>query len=296
MPTAGRDVLLLDGATGTELDRRGVDVSLPLWSARALVTAPQVVKEIHCEYLRAGAGAITANTFRTHARTLAREPGTPGTPGAAELSRRAVEIARAARDELAPAALVMGSVAPLEDCYSPQLAPDADTCLGEHTELIGTLLDAGVDRILIETMNNLTEARAAMSAARRLAGDRWLVSFCVKTDGPPGTLLSGEPIATIRDELRDAPAVGVNCVAAPAVETQVEHLRAILPDTTRIIAYANIGYADDAGNWVATDAVEPESYAAYAMSWVRAGASVVGGCCGTTPATIRAVGRCLRSE
>ncbi len=292
-PTAGRNVLLLDGATGSELDRRGVDVSLPLWSARALITEPQAVTEIHREYLRAGAEAITANTFRTHTRTLARENGAPG---AAELSRRAVQIARAARDEHGPGALVLGSVAPLEDCYRPDLAPDADACRREHAELIGALVDAGVDRILIETMNNLTEARAAMSAARRLAGSRWLVSFCMKSAGPPGTLLSGEPIAMILDELRDAPAVGVNCVAAPSVETQVEHLRAMLPDTTRIIAYANIGYADDAGNWVATDAVAPESYATYAMSWVRAGATIIGGCCGTTPATIRAVGRCLRSE
>ncbi len=299
VPTTGRDVLLLDGATGTELDRRGVDISLPLWSARALITAPQVVEEIHREYLRAGAGAITANTFRTHARTLAREPGTPGTPGApgaAELSRRAVEIARAARDEHSPGALVLGSVAPLEDCYRPELAPDADACRREHAELIAGLVDAGVDRILIETMNNLTEARAAINAARQLAGDRWMVSFCMRNDGPPGTLLSGEPITMMLDELRDAPAVGVNCVAAPSVEAQVKHLRAMLPDTTAIIAYANIGHADGAGLWVATDAVEPESYAAYAMSWVRAGASIVGGCCGTTPATIRAVGRCLRSK
>ena len=291
--TTGRDILLLDGATGSELDRRGVDVSLPLWSARAMITAPEVVAEIHRDYLLAGADAITANTFRTHARTLARESGGPA---GAELSRRAVEITRAVRDEHSPGALVMGSVAPLEDCYRPELAPDADACRREHAELIGTLLDAGVDRILIETMNNLTEARAAVSAARQLAGDRWMVSFCMKSAGPPGTLLSGEPIAMILDELRDAPAVGVNCVAAPSVEAQVTYLRAMLPETTAIIAYANIGYADDAGNWVATDAVEPQRYAEYALKWVRAGASIVGGCCGTTPATIRAVGRCLRSE
>ena len=137
----GRDVLLLDGATGSELDRRCVDVSLPLWSARALISEPQAIAEIHREYLRAGAEAITANTFRTHARTLARESGVPG---AAELSRRAVQIARAARDEHAPGALVLGSVAPLEDCYRPDLAPDADACRREHAELIGPLVDAGV--------------------------------------------------------------------------------------------------------------------------------------------------------
>lgn len=288
-------VLLLDGATGTELERRGVDISLPLWSARALITSPAVLAGIHRDYLLAGAEAITANTFRTHRRTLARERA-PGIPGAAELTRRAVEIARAARDEHKPGALVLGSVAPLEDCYRPDLAPDADACAREHAELIGTLVEAGVDRILIETMNNLTEARAAVDAARRLAGDGWMVSFCTRSTGPPGTLLSGEPIAAILDELHDASAVGVNCVAAPALEAQVAALRARLPATTRIIAYANIGYADQAGNWVTTDAVAPDRYAAYAETWVEAGASVIGGCCGTTPETIRAVSRLVRCQ
>jgi len=207
------------------------------------------------------------------------------------LTRAAVEIARACRDEHKPGALVLGSVAPLEDCYRPDLAPDADACAREHAELIGTLVEAGVDQILIETMNNLTEARAAVDAARRLAGDGWMVSFCTRSTGPPGTLLSGEPIAAILDELHDASAVGVNCVAAPALEAQVAALRARLPATTRIIAYANIGYADQAGNWVTTDAVAPDRYAAYAANWVEAGASVIGGCCGTTPQTIRAVSR-----
>ena len=70
-------MLILDGATGTELDRRGVDVTLPLWSARALVDAPEVLEEVHADYLRAGADVIVTNTFRTHERSLARA-GLPG--------------------------------------------------------------------------------------------------------------------------------------------------------------------------------------------------------------------------
>jgi homocysteine S-methyltransferase len=123
-----------------------------------------------------------------------------------------------------------------------------------------------------------------------------MVSFCTRSTGPPGTLLSGEPIAAILDELHDAWAVGVNCVAAPAIEAQVVTLRVRLPATTRIIAYANIGYADQAGNWVTTDAVAPDRYAEFAASWIEAGASVIGGCCGTTPETIRAVSRSLRRQ
>ncbi|MEE8459837.1 MAG: homocysteine S-methyltransferase family protein [Phycisphaerales bacterium] len=285
----GRQVMILDGATGTELDRRGVDISLPLWSARALITAPDVLAAVHRDYLDAGADAITANTFRTNRRTLALEPSAHGALDADELTIKAVRIARAVRDEHKPGALVLGSVAPLEDCYRPDRAPGADDCAREHADLIETLVAAGVDRVLIETMNNLTETRAAADAARRLAPGRWMVSFCMDTAAPPGTLLSGEPIEAILDELRDAAAVGVNCVAAPEVVRQVEFLRKQLPDAVSIIAYANIGHADDRGNWVPTDAVNPDRYADYAASWVSAGASIVGGCCGTSPATIAAV-------
>jgi S-methylmethionine-dependent homocysteine/selenocysteine methylase len=91
------------------------------------------------------------------------------------------------------------------------------------------------------------------------------------------------------ETLHDAHAVGVNCVAAPRVEAEVRFLREALPERVRIMAYANIGYADNAGNWVITDALEPAAYARYARRWIEAGATIVGGCCGTTPDTIRAL-------
>jgi len=283
----GSKILLLDGATGTELDRRGVDIGLPLWSARALLEAPDVLAEIHREYLEAGAGAITTNTFRTHRRSL--DKAGIGRRGPEGYTRRAVELAREACHDVNPDALVLGSVAPLEDCYRPELAPDAAACRVEHAEIIGYLINAGVDFILIETMNNLAEAGAAADAARRLAPGKWMISLCTRPQGPPGVLLSGEAAAPLLERLHDAQAVGVNCVPAPAVEAQVRFLRQALPDDVRILAYANIGHADEAGNWVITDAVDPARFADYARRWVDAGATVVGGCCGTTPDTIRAI-------
>ncbi|MHC4101444.1 MAG: homocysteine S-methyltransferase family protein [Planctomycetota bacterium] len=283
----GSQILLLDGATGTELDRRGVDIGLPLWSARALLEAPEVLSEIHRDYLEAGAGAITTNTFRTHRRSLAKA-GLGDR--AAELTGLAVTIARRARDEFRPDALVLGSVAPLEDCYRPDLAPDDAACRTEHAEMIEHLVEAGADLILIETMNNLAEATAAADVAHRLAPGKWMISMCTRPQDPPGTLLSGEPTTPLLERLHDARAIGVNCVAAPHVEVQVRFLREALPDDARIMAYANVGHADEAGNWVITDAVDPEAYSAYARRWLEAGATIVGGCCGTTPGTIRAIG------
>jgi homocysteine S-methyltransferase len=121
-----------------------------------------------------------------------------------------------------------------------------------------------------------------------------MMSLCTRPQGPPGTLLSGEAAAPLLERLHDARAVGINCVAAPHVEAQVRHLRETLPDRVRIMAYANVGHADDAGNWVITDAVDPQTYAGYAQRWIKAGATVVGGCCGTTPDTIRAIAGLFR--
>jgi S-methylmethionine-dependent homocysteine/selenocysteine methylase len=288
----GAQILLLDGATGTELDRRGVDIGLPLWSARALLEAPDVLAAIHREYLEAGAGAVTTATFRTHRRSLAKAGLGPR---AAELTQLAVSIARRVRDEVRPDALVLGSVAPLEDCYRPELAPNDEACRGEHAEMIEHLVAAGADLILIETMNNRAEAAAAAAAARWLAPGRWMIGLCTRPQDPPGTLLSGEAAAPLLERLHDARAVGVNCVSAPHVEPQVRFLREALPDHVAIMAYANVGHADEAGNWVITDAVEPQAYAGYAQRWLEAGATIVGGCCGTTPDTIRRMGTDLFS-
>jgi homocysteine S-methyltransferase len=289
---AGRDILLLDGAMGTELGRRGVDISLPLWSARAIIDAPDVLEAVHRDYLEAGADIITTCTFRTHRRSLARA----GLGDRArELTARAVEIALRARNAINPRATVAGSVAPLEDCFRPDLAPPAEVCETEHRELITHLLDAGVDGVLIETQNCLREAAAAARAARDLATPPrfWMISFCTRSEGPPNILLSGETLTDILPSLHGALAIGVNCVVTTAVEPQVKLLRMLVPASIRILAYANVGKATAAGEWLCSDAVDPELYAQYAACWIEAGASIVGGCCGTRPETIRALAQRL---
>jgi homocysteine S-methyltransferase len=283
-----RNIFLIDGATGSELDRRGVDISMPLWSARALIEAPEppkILKQVHLDYLNAGAQAITANTFRTHQRSLAKAGNGDRTE---ELTQLAVAIARSACDEGKPDALVYGSVAPLEDCYSPELAPDIETCKQEHGQMIQCLVEAGVDLVLIETMCSAHEAIAAAEAARELTPNAWAISFCLSTDGL-GFLLDGTHISEVIPAIEDSQFVGINCVPAPMLADQVQHLRQVLPDNIPIAAYGNVGYADEDGGWVSTDAVKPNRFAEYAMQWVDSGASIIGGCCGTTPKTIASI-------
>ncbi len=288
------ETLLLDGATGTELGRRGVDISLPLWSARAIIDAPGILEAVHRDYLEAGADIITTCTFRTHRRSLAKAGMGDR---ARELTQRAVEVAQRARDAVNPKAKVVGSVAPLEDCYRPDLAPPVDQCEAELREIITHLLEAGVDGVLIETQNPLREsaaaARQAIDLIRPGSDVFWMISFCTRSDGPPNILLSGESLTDLLPSLSGAFSIGVNCVAAPAIEAEVKLLRLLVPRAIRISAYANVGKANAAGEWIATDAIDPEVYAQHAARWIAAGASVVGGCCGTTPAMIKAMARAL---
>jgi S-methylmethionine-dependent homocysteine/selenocysteine methylase len=276
--------LLLDGALGTELERRGVATGLPLWSARALFERPEVVAEIHRDYVAAGAELLTADTFRTQRRTLARE----GRADAAELTRRAVELARSAALAAPRPVAVLGSAAPLEDCYRPALVPDAASLAREHAEHAEHLAAARVDAILVETMNAVREAEAAARAARA-TGLPFLVSFVC---GEDARLLSGEPLAAGLDAVaaQGPLALGVNCLAPSRVAPCLPELaRAGLP----FCVYANLGSPDPMGGFASSTACGPHAYAEHATRWVAAGASVVGGCCGTGPDHIAALARSL---
>jgi len=202
--------LLLDGAVGSELNRRGVDTSLPLWSARALLEAPEVLLAVHRDYVVAGADIITANTFRTNRRTLAKAGIEEQ---AAELTAVAVHLARAATGPSTATHYVAGSIAPLEDCYRTDLVPEDDVLEREHAESVEILRAAGADLLLIETMNTVREARAAARAA--VASGLPVLAGLVC--GRDGMMLSGEDPKDAARELKLAgvDAVLINCTPAP---------------------------------------------------------------------------------
>jgi S-methylmethionine-dependent homocysteine/selenocysteine methylase len=273
--------LLLDGATGTELERRGVRAELPLWSSWGLLEAPEVVREIHADYLRAGAEALTAATFRTHARSLAAA-GLEAR--AAELCALAVRLAREAGERTEREAFVLGSAAPLEDCYHPERVPPDDALQREHARHARHLVRAGADAILVETINTVREGVAAACAARE-AGAELLVSFvCARA----ARLLSGEPLGEALDAVAPfAPlAVGVNCLPPDAADECLPVLRA------PFLVYANLGAPGAPLGAAARDAT-PAGFAAHARRWAEAGAAALGGCCGTGPAHIRALATAL---
>ncbi len=294
-------VLLLDAAMGTELARRGADTRPPLWSARALRDAPDLVRRIHAENVAAGADLVTANTFRLHRRNLEREPERISDrrkperkirSSTRDLISRAVALAReAASAATSPARTIWiaGSLAPLEDCYRPDLVPDDSALVPEHREMADALAAAGCDLILVETMNTVRELLAAARAA--LATGLPVVASMV-TDGA-GRLLSGEPVAEAARallSLRPAPdAIGINCVPARAIGGDLACLRAAAPGLP-LSVYANTGRALDEAAGLFTDPIPPEAYARLAGKWLAdGGVSLLGSCCGTTAAHIAAL-------
>ncbi len=275
--------VLLAGACGTEIQRRGIPTPLPLWSVHALLEHPEVVKQIHADYIRAGAEVITTNTFRTTARALSKggigERARSLTRLASRLAKEAVSEAGAGRT-----ILVGGSIAPLEDCYEPSLVPPLDVAYREHTEQAQNFVGSGVDFIMLETFNTIGEARAAHRAVRE-AGFRAVVSF---TTGADGNILSGETLEdAAREFAQDPPlALCINCIQLPTTEIALRKLAAAteLP----IGIYANgEGHPHDDQGWLFTDSTNPDEYADYAKKWRSIGATIIGGCCGTTPAYIQ---------
>jgi S-methylmethionine-dependent homocysteine/selenocysteine methylase len=265
---------ILDGPLGTELDRRGVSTALPRWSAGAIDDAPEVIAEIHRDYARAGATVHTANTFRTQRRTVGDDWE--------RLTRTAVELARRA---IPKEHLVAGSIAPLGDCYRPDLSP-ADP-RPEHRAMARALAAAGVDLILCETFPLVREALVAVEEAVATGLPVW-AAF---TAGPDATLLSAEEVARGAREavLRGASAVLVNCTPADRTLAYVE---AIADAGAPFGAYANAGHADDRVGFRAL-IEEPRGaaarYATHAARWIECGATLVGSCCGTGPVHIEAL-------
>jgi S-methylmethionine-dependent homocysteine/selenocysteine methylase len=299
------ELIILDGAIGTEILRRDVT-----WADHQVLSRPTVVRAIHEDYVRAGADVISTNTFQLTRRALfnhfrnddhRRHIGAPDLDGRADrLLRAAVELAIRARDSAADgrAVAVAGAITTLEWCFRPDLAPPAEQARAEYRETIATLADAGCDLVLIETVNSVAEARAAVEAANDVGLPCW-VAF---VPDQRGKLFTGETLAEAAAALagRHAglPLEGpdvllVNCAPPDDCAAGLRELAAARRGPIGI--YPHVGRFDPP-EWLFTDEYPPHRYVEQAAGWIELGARVVGGCCGTTPEHIAAISRGLSRE
>lgn len=272
----GPDPILIDGGLGTELELRGVPMPAGQWSAAAVMSSPEVLSDIHAEYAAAGATVHCANTFRTR-------PANVG-PDFRHWIERAVGIARTA---VAGRGWVAGTLGMVGDCYRPDQSPRNPR--PAHREMAGALAEAGCDLLFCETFSHPREALVAVEEASRTGCRTW-VSL---TAGPRGSLLTPAEVGAVAPSLAaaGASAILVNCLPAAMVGRYLAALgEAVDTSAVRIGAYANAGDMQAGLGWSRRPSeLQLRAYADYAEAWVAAGARVVGGCCGTGPAHIRAI-------
>lgn len=282
------DLLILDGGTGSELQRRGVPMTLANWSGVAVHTHPEVVREVHAAYIEAGADVITTNTFGT-SRFLLEPAGLENEFEA--INRRAVAAAREAIDASERDVVLAGSISNLPPNMNPRDYPAPERELAELSEQASLLADCGVDLIALEMMQDTRHAKRAMQAALGTGLPVWLgVSCRLHSDG--ADLVSFDlPNVDFRAPLDTLIAMGpsvVNVMHSPvdAVLQAIDMVRERWGGPLGV--YPELGDFQ-APQWQFDMAVPPSTLVEHARRWVDRGVSLVGGCCGTTPEHIAAL-------
>ena len=281
-------LLVLDGGMGRELRSRGVRIPESIWSANGLIEAPDVVRQIHLDYIAAGADIITTNSYGVIREDLAKD-------GIADqfeaLNRLSGQLAVDARDQSGMDVLIAGSLPPLRGSYRPDLVgpfAEIEPEYARQAELLGPY----VDLFICETMSSGAEGYAAAHGALRTGKPVW-VAWTLHED-QSGRLRSLETVAEAAAKVAELPISGMlaNCSAPESISAAIEQLKAA--GYRYWGGYANTfvpvpplwtldGPEDTDGLIPVRDDLEPDPYAKFVRAWLEAGATVVGGCCGTRP-------------
>ncbi len=279
-------IIVADGAMGTMLYSKGIFINRCFDELN--LSAPGLVKEIHAEYVRAGAEILETNTFGSNRVRL-------GAFGLAE-KLKAINFAgvQIARDAAGDHAFVAGAMGPLGVAIEP-LGPmsfaEVRDVFREHTE---ALLSAGVDLLVFETFYDLNELREAIFAARAAAGGEMLIMAQV-TVNDDGSLRDGASTETFTRSLDEWPVdvIGINCSAGPKVILEtVEKMVALTAKPLSVMPNAGLPATVEGRNIYLCS---PEYMAQYSRRFLQTGVRVIGGCCGTTPEHIKHITSEVRS-
>jgi methionine synthase / methylenetetrahydrofolate reductase(NADPH) len=279
-------VLIGDGAMGTLLGERGVGFGHPY--ARANLSHPEMVAGIHEEYLRAGASVIETNTFSANRYKLeihdleevVRQVNVEG-----------ARLARRAADSVAADTLVLGAIGPLGRLLAPIGPVSPEEAREVFLEQAEALLEGGADALLLETFTELAELRLAYDAVR-LLGRPVLAYKTFVEDGE--TLAEGLPQRAAREiSSWGADLTGANCTVGP--QRMVDIVEQMSAGAGPVGAFPNPGLPQLVEGSVRYNR-DVRHFALYGLKLAEAGAHLIGGCCGTTPAHVRALSEVLRDS
>ncbi len=280
------EVIILDGATGTELERRGVPMHERAWSAAALETHPEVVRQAHEDYIHAGADIIITNTFST-GRHVLKQTHMGGM--VRELNAKAVTLAREAREAASgrDAVYIAGSISTAFQPSGPR-SLSVEQVKASYREQAEILAEAGVDLLMMEMMTNAEQAAYAIEAAVSTGLPTWIGYSCTTRDDSEVVLLHGEG-ETFAQAMESLMSLGGALVSImhTEVEDTAPALRVVQERWHRPLgAYAHSG-TFRMPHWQFDNIISPRDYLAETKTWVEMGVQLIGGCCGIGPEHIR---------
>lgn len=296
-------VVLIDGGTGTEIERRGIETVTEAWSSTGALNGPQVVQEVHEDYLRAGARVIIANTFATSRHALA-DAGMVHL--FEDLNRDGVLLAKKAVEASGKDAVVAGGIT---DWSWTRIHPPLDELRTDVETQAKIMADAGAELLMLEMMSETDRMPVVLDAAQQSGLPVW-VGFSFTTgflEGEAGyqlepgeevpphpapgqvRLLNGPTLAEGLQAVSDQDVAVVNLM-----HSEVADINAALDVTDQhwsdtVGVYAHTGHFVKP-NWIFNDVISPEEYSTAAMGWLDRGVKVIGGCCGIGPAHIELTG------
>ena len=288
-------ILIGDGGMGTELQNRGVEVPSHIdniWSALALLDNPEIIKQIHLDFIQAGAQFIIANNYAVTQPILKRANLSHKLE---ELTLKSIQIAKEAIQESGKEILLAASLPPLETSYRSDLILSINSMNSMYAELT-SIMEGKVDIIICETMSHSKEARSALSSIQESRSQKWL-GWTVY--GNQNTLPSGESITEAYSAISDlkCDAYLINCGGANLITEGIKELKTLT--TKRIGGYGNSEKIEISNNnrsnrpeedhWAAAVTIDEKGYAEEAQKWVKEGATIVAGCCRTRPAHIEEI-------
>ncbi|HYW71608.1 MAG TPA: bifunctional homocysteine S-methyltransferase/methylenetetrahydrofolate reductase [Pyrinomonadaceae bacterium] len=274
---------IFDGAMGTMLYSKGVYINRSYDELN--LVAPDLVREVHAEYVRAGAEILETNTFGANVNKLQ--------PYGLDGSMREINIraARIAREAAGHRALVAGAIGPLGLRIEPYGPTSFDEAKQMFSEQAAALLEGEVDLFIVETFSDISELHQAIQAVRELCDLPIVAQVTIQMDG--NTLFGATPeVFTKRIAEWGADVIGLNCGVGPAIVLNaIEKMRALTEK--KLSAQPNAGLPRDVGGRQIY-MCSPEYMAEYSRRIIQAGASFVGGCCGSTPAHIKMIADAIR--
>ncbi len=277
-------IFVFDGAIGTRFYDKGVYINRSYDELN--LTAPDLVREVHNEYVRVGADIIETNTFGATRHKLQQYSLENKLK---EINIAGVKLARQAAGE---DVFVAGAIGPLDLRIEPYGPTSFDEAREMFAEQVSALLEGGVDLFLLETFSDLSEIQQAIRAIKQLCDLPIIAQMTVQTDGK--TVFGATPeVFTSRLENWGADVIGVNCGVGPThILSALEQMRRVT--TKKLSAQPNAGLPRDVqGRQFYM--CSPEYMSKFAKRFIKAGANFVGGCCGTTPQHIKLISDAVRA-